>query len=247
MANIESDPHAWLEERMKRWDRDHVRGEIQLVIRPRQTEGPVSLFEFGDTRLEVRHAVEELERVLFTFLRESLERVVTEVSECGMPPQEACARYAFRAKQVLKNCVDRFKERLVELILSKKDHWDEYERRFSQDEIEGIGNKFQSMAEREREENSSAFTSAVWTGASPQLAVVAETSGGNKNKAGARIAFVQPRLADKGWNALRWASEARLDKNSVGNYLKGKTKKLRPDTLKKLADALGVSVSEMPQ
>lgn len=60
-----------------------------------------------------------------------------------------------------------------------------------------------------------------------------------------RVEFVETRLRDKGWSTLDWAGEAKVDFNTANNYLRSVTKP-RSHTLKKLAEALGVPVDEMP-
>src|SRR5258708_2480699 len=63
---------------------------------------------------------------------------------------------------------------------------------------------------------------------------------------GARAAFVKPILERKGWSILDWAIESRVDFHTASDYLKGKTKPY-PSTRKKLADALGVPVRDLPK
>ena len=61
-----------------------------------------------------------------------------------------------------------------------------------------------------------------------------------------REAFVIPILKKKGLSIHGWASTANVDFHTADNYLKGKSKPYR-DTLKKLADSLGVEVANLPQ
>lgn len=60
-----------------------------------------------------------------------------------------------------------------------------------------------------------------------------------------REAFLRPILDKKGFSVHDWARRANVDFHTADNYLKGKTKPY-PDTLKKLADALGTEVEKLP-
>lgn len=59
-----------------------------------------------------------------------------------------------------------------------------------------------------------------------------------------REASINAMLEKKGLSVRQWANDAKVDFHTADNYLKGKTKPY-PDTLKKLADALGVDVSKL--
>src|SRR6185437_15091688 len=61
-----------------------------------------------------------------------------------------------------------------------------------------------------------------------------------------RKQFVHPRLADKGWDVTMWAAKAKVTRHTANNYLEAKRKTYH-DSLKKLADALGVSFQEFPR
>jgi lambda repressor-like predicted transcriptional regulator len=63
---------------------------------------------------------------------------------------------------------------------------------------------------------------------------------------GEREAFVTAILARKGWSILDCANESGLDFHTVNGYLKGKTKPYR-STRKKMAEALGVAVDDLPK
>jgi hypothetical protein len=71
---------------------------------------------------------------------------------------------------------------------------------------------------------------------------------GMKRQAGSRErkTFVMRILDRKGWSILDWANEANLDFHTVNDYLKGKTKPYR-STRKKMAEALGVTVDDLPK
>lgn len=60
-----------------------------------------------------------------------------------------------------------------------------------------------------------------------------------------REEFLRPMLKTKGLSVHGWARKANVDFHTADNYLKGKTKP-NPDTLKSLADALGLKVEELP-
>ena len=55
----------------------------------------------------------------------------------------------------------------------------------------------------------------------------------------------EPILKKKGWSLGDWAVNSNVDRHTVDDYLKGQTKSYL-STRKKLADALGVSVEELP-
>jgi lambda repressor-like predicted transcriptional regulator len=78
-------------------------------------------------------------------------------------------------------------------------------------------------------------TALSGTGGKPTNAVVSNT----------REAFLKPILKKTGFSIRAWARKANVDFHTADNYLKGKTKP-NPDTLKELADALGVKVEELP-
>jgi lambda repressor-like predicted transcriptional regulator len=62
----------------------------------------------------------------------------------------------------------------------------------------------------------------------------------------AREAFLSPILKKKGFSVHDWAKTAKVDFHTANNYLRGKTKP-HPTNLKKLADALGVEVANLPE
>jgi lambda repressor-like predicted transcriptional regulator len=61
-----------------------------------------------------------------------------------------------------------------------------------------------------------------------------------------RRAFIEPLLEKKGWSTFDWAIEATVDPNTATDYLAGTTRPHR-NTRKKLADALGVPVEQLPK
>jgi hypothetical protein len=69
--------------------------------------------------------------------------------------------------------------------------------------------------------------------------------GGRTRKAAdTREGFLRPILDKKGFSVHEWARKAKVDFHTADNYLKAKTQP-RPDTLKNLADALGVTVKRL--
>ncbi len=75
-----------------------------------------------------------------------------------------------------------------------------------------------------------------------------DSIGAEATKVGAstRAGFVIPILKKKGWSILDWANESKVDYNTADDYLKGQTNPYR-STRRKLANALGVPVEELPQ
>lgn len=73
---------------------------------------------------------------------------------------------------------------------------------------------------------------------------IAETT--NPAPSSTREAFINPILEKKGLSVHQWANNAKVDFHTADNYLKGKTKPY-PDTLKKLADALGIDIAKLPE
>jgi lambda repressor-like predicted transcriptional regulator len=67
-----------------------------------------------------------------------------------------------------------------------------------------------------------------------------------RTAANARQAFVLPLLEKQGWSILDWATEANVSHATTQDYLANKTKPY-PSTRRKLADALGVSVQQLPR
>lgn len=68
-----------------------------------------------------------------------------------------------------------------------------------------------------------------------------------RNKHGSRRKrALLPILCDKGFSVLDWAKEANVDFHTANDYLNGNTHPY-PSTLKKLAAALGLPASTMPQ
>ncbi len=62
---------------------------------------------------------------------------------------------------------------------------------------------------------------------------------------GARATIVAPILDSKGWSIFEWATNASVDFHTASDYLKGRTKP-HPSSRKKLAEALGVKVEDLP-
>jgi hypothetical protein len=60
-----------------------------------------------------------------------------------------------------------------------------------------------------------------------------------------REAVLGPILSKKGFTVTGWATQAGVDFHTADDYLNGLTKPY-PDTLKKLANALGIKAEEMP-
>jgi hypothetical protein len=61
-----------------------------------------------------------------------------------------------------------------------------------------------------------------------------------------RRAFVDPLLAQKGWNVAVWAKEAKVSRHTAIDYLDGKRKTYH-SSLRSLAKALGVSFQDFPR
>jgi hypothetical protein len=61
-----------------------------------------------------------------------------------------------------------------------------------------------------------------------------------------REPFLRPILDQKGFSIHDWAKKANVDFHTANDYLTGKTKP-HPNTLKKLADALGLKVASLPK
>jgi hypothetical protein len=61
-----------------------------------------------------------------------------------------------------------------------------------------------------------------------------------------REVFVRTILQKEGLSIHDWATRTNVDFHTADNYLKGKTKKPYPATLKKLAHALGIEVGKLP-
>jgi hypothetical protein len=57
---------------------------------------------------------------------------------------------------------------------------------------------------------------------------------------------LRPILDEKGFSVHDWAKHAKVDFHTANNYLAGKTRP-HPNTLKKLADALGLEVAKLPK
>src|SRR5579864_8007332 len=111
----ESDTRASLEERLKRWKKDHVQGRIQVVIRYGRPRGFVRLYEFGDNRLSFHLAAHDLEGILLSHLRVSIGHLATEIGAIKMPPPDACVAFEFRSKRVSSEYADQFKANIAEL------------------------------------------------------------------------------------------------------------------------------------
>ena len=81
----------------------------------------------------------------------------------------------------------------------------------------------------------------------PQPAPPRDSLAADATKAGAggRAAFAMS-ILKKGWSILDWANEARVDYHTADDYLKGQSNPYQ-STRRKLADALGVPVEELPQ
>lgn len=85
----------------------------------------------------------------------------------------------------------------------------------------------------------------VRTSSSPSVQTV-ESKSTNVAAGNTREAFLRPILDKNGFSVHGWATEANVDFHTANDYLKGKTKPY-PDTLKKLANALGIEVATLPE
>lgn len=68
----------------------------------------------------------------------------------------------------------------------------------------------------------------------------------NAGRSNMRGSFLRPLLRSQGWSVHDLANKAKVDFHTANDYLKGKTKPY-PTTLKKIADALGIDVSKLPE
>jgi hypothetical protein len=78
------------------------------------------------------------------------------------------------------------------------------------------------------------------SGSTPTAPIPTETRDGK------RQSVVRPLLEKNGWSILDWAAESNVDFHTADNYLKGKTNPYR-STRKKMADALGMPVTDLPK
>jgi hypothetical protein len=241
MPNKQLKPYLRLEDALESWRRDYIHGRVQVLTRHGRSRSP--FLEFTSLRLQAFSAVEHLERWLGHHFRRSLEHLAAEVCRSRMPPLEACTEYVARAARVSKDYTDLFKEMFAEFNASRAD-WDENERPLSQDEIQGYANKFESEVVAVRDDSISDFRVKTWDAQAPTEREPRDTT---PERATHRRAFVQPLLDNRGWTHGEWATEAEVDKNTARDYVNGKTIKIRPSTLRKMADALGVKATVMPR
>lgn len=61
-----------------------------------------------------------------------------------------------------------------------------------------------------------------------------------------RAKFIKPILEQNGFSIHDWAKKAGVDFHTANNYLRGKTRPF-PETRKKLADAIGIKVNQLPK
>jgi len=230
--------HAHIENHVERWKKRHSQGFPEVVIK--YGEGPMN--QFSSSRLRFQYAIDELDAELLRYLRPSLEDLVPEIQSLGMPPERASQDYEFRSNQEWQFYTDTFRRAIAELRSATEDAWGEYERTFSESEMEQFASNFKNRANRLRLESTSVFNAAVW-GAAGRPA----DADAIQHRANRRSAFVQPILRSKGWTQPDWANEAEVDKNTVRDYLNGTTKNPRPDPLRKMATALGVDAAKMPR
>jgi hypothetical protein len=66
------------------------------------------------------------------------------------------------------------------------------------------------------------------------------------NPSHARRSFVEPILYEKGWSISDWAKKAKVATHTATDYLAGKTNP-HPYNRKNLADALGISIQQLPK
>jgi Helix-turn-helix len=164
----ESDLKARLDERLKRWEQDHLKGGTHAVIKYGRTSvGPPPLNEFGDNRLTFNYAKDELEKVLFADLNENFEKLADDLSQSGMPDQDSCAAYDSRCERQSKEYLDRFRGEIEALRSKIDDLWDEREQPFSNDEIEDFIKIFELAVNRLRTKSMSNFRRATTTARHP--------------------------------------------------------------------------------
>jgi lambda repressor-like predicted transcriptional regulator len=71
--------------------------------------------------------------------------------------------------------------------------------------------------------------------------------GESKARARARLLVVDPILETKGWSLLDWSKKAGVDYHTVQDYLNGKTKALRAENRRAMAEALGIPLGQLPK
>lgn len=124
-------------------------------------------------------------------------------------------------------------------LTERVNYWKAEARRFLccyRDEVKK--NKLTEQADGKRAEPSPAENS-------DKTAQGVESKSASAAPGNAREAFIRPILDKKGFTVHGWANQADVDFHTADNYLKGATKPY-PDTLRKLADALGVKLEELP-
>jgi len=88
--------------------------------------------------------------------------------------------------------------------------------------------------------------SPIGAGASGQLRETRAKAQRRGKPINGRESFVRPILNRKGWSIHDWAVKSDVDFHTANNYLNGKTNPF-PSTRKKLADALGIRVKNLPE
>jgi hypothetical protein len=178
MPKKEPDTATRLEQRLKDWEKDHLEGRKQVLIRykPRNSsmlnkavaaEEDIRLDEFSDTRITFHGAVTELDLVLRAFLHSALNDLAVELGRLGMPPKAASDEYESQSWRTWKEYVHRFSQCVADLRSALKDRWDEYEHPFSGDEIDAFTKNFKFLANQLRKDNVSKFKLAAWTTPQP--------------------------------------------------------------------------------
>jgi hypothetical protein len=70
---------------------------------------------------------------------------------------------------------------------------------------------------------------------------------GEPSRATARHAFLDPKLVTLNMSVLDWAKAANVDYNTIQDYLDGRTLRLRINTRTKLAKAINIPPTDLPQ
>ena len=143
--------------------------------------------------------------------------------------------------------LDAFRHRVMEFI-EQSDLWRAYlAERGALREPSALAESAAALAAAGRTPNSAPSSLVDVADATPIVSVPDQTAASAQfARAEARSTVLEPLLRDRGWSTEDWAQKANVDFHTPSDYLKGLTKPRR-DTLKKLADALGVAVTSMPE
>lgn len=208
----------------------------------------------------VRQLEDELQELFFVYVTAELRSWAELLQRMMVLPSQAVAELEKHAPQTLKEtCEQKWeiaRKRVERAVGRLGEQWENlFSFYWAED---GDVSKWQWVEKRALSFLRDELEPEVWFWDSRQATSSATESGdatkagfetrpdGTEARAKTRREFVDPILARKGWSTFEWATNSKVDFHTANDYLSGRTNPF-VSTRKKLADSLGVPVSDLPK